>query len=582
MNPEPRSCQSCQKQFVIEPGDFDFYRKINVPPPTWCPDCRMRRRLSFRNERKVWMRPDAQTGNQMFSGMPPRLTVPVYTAEFWRSDAWDPGEYARDYDFSRIFFEQFRELWYSVPWPGQSTLANINSEYCDQAGYCKNSYLCFNGDRLEDSAYTLRCSYLNNCFDMIESFHNELCYECIMIDDCYQTFFSIDCEHCTNVWFSRDLTACSNCFGCTNLRNKQYCIWNEQYTKEEYAVKLAELTGSWAARQAVEKKVKALWAQYPVKNLHGLQNYNSYGEHLHNTKNVRHSYSVQDAENVKYSQWMAIGPVKDSYDYSVWGHAASLIYESLTCGEQVNGLKFCFDCWPSCRDLEYSIFCRGSSNLFGCVGLKKKQFCIFNEQYSEEDYWKLRERIVAQMDQMKYTDKLGRTYGYGEFFPPELSPFAYNETVLQDLFPLTEEQAGVAGYIWGETDPKEYIITMPAADLPDKIADTSDDVLKQIIGCLDCKRAYRIIRPELDFLRRMNISVPRYCLECRTQQRMAKLNLPQYREQSCMCGLPDKAYTNTIKHFHDSELCPNVFQTSYPEDSSDIIYCEQCYNAEVV
>lgn len=582
MNPETRSCQNCKQQFVIDAADFDFYAKISVPPPTWCPDCRMRRRLSFRNERKVWMRPDSQTGNNMFSGMPPRLAMPVYTAEFWRSDAWDPGDYARDYDFSRPFFEQFKELWYSVPWPGQSTLANINSEYCDQAGYCKNSYLCFNADKLEDCAYTLRCSYLNNCFDMIESFHNELCYESIMIDDCYQTFFSMDCEHCTNVWFSRDLTACSNCFGCTNLRNKQYCIWNEQYTKEDYLQKLAELTGSWKAREEAEKKVRELWLRYPVKNLHGLQNYNSYGEHLHNTKGARHSYSVQDSENVKYSQWIAIGPVKDSYDYSVWGNAASLVYESLTCGEQINGLKFCFDCWPSCRDLEYSVFCRGSSNLFGCVGLKKKQFCIFNKQYSEEDYWKLRERIIAQMAQMPYLDKAGRTYGYGEFFPPEFSPFAYNETMLQDLFPLSKEQAEIAGYIWSETDPKEYIITMPATDLSDKIADTSDDVLKQIIGCLDCRRAYRIIRPELDFLRRMNIPIPRYCLECRTRRRMDKLNLPQYREQACMCGMPGKAYANTTPHFHEAGPCPNVFQTSYPENSPEIVYCEQCYQAEVV
>lgn len=582
MNPETRTCQSCKSQFVIDTADFDFYEKIKVPPPTWCPDCRMRRRLSFRNERKVWMRPDATTGNFMFSGMPPRLTVPVYTAEFWRSDAWDPGEYARDYDFSRPFFEQFRELWYSVPWPGQSTLANVNSEYCDQAGYCKNSYLCFNGDKLEDCAYTLRCSYLTSCFDMIESFKSELCYESVMIDDCYRTFFSIDCEHCTDVWFSRDLTACSNCFGCTNLRNKQFCIFNEQYTKEEYAEKLAELTGSWEARKATEEKVRALWLKYPVKNLHGLQNYSSYGEHLHNTKNVRHSYSVQDAENVKYSQWLAMGPVKDSYDYSVWGNAGSLIYESLTCGEQINNLKFCFDCWPSCRDLEYSVSCRGSSNLFGCVGLKKKQFCIFNKQYSEGEYWKLRGEIVAQMDQKKYRDALGRSYGYGEFFPPELSPFAYNETVLQDLFPLSKEQALAAGYAWGETDPKEYAITLDAEDLPDKIADISDEVIKEILGCITCRRAYRIIRAELDFLRRMNIPLPRHCLECRTRRRMDKLNLPQYQERACMCGAPGIAYTNTTAHPHADGPCPNVFQTSYPAESPEIVYCEQCYQSEVV
>jgi len=29
---------------------------------------------------------------------------------------------------------------------------------------------------------------------------------------------------------------------------------------------------------------------------------------------------------------------------------------------------------------------------------------------------------------------------WGEFFPHELSPFGYNETVAQEYFPLTEEE----------------------------------------------------------------------------------------------------------------------------------------------
>ncbi len=39
MNSETKICQNCKQNFVIEPEDFDFYRKIDVPPPTWCPEC---------------------------------------------------------------------------------------------------------------------------------------------------------------------------------------------------------------------------------------------------------------------------------------------------------------------------------------------------------------------------------------------------------------------------------------------------------------------------------------------------------------------------------------------------------------
>ncbi|MDI6602741.1 MAG: hypothetical protein QME57_01295 [Patescibacteria group bacterium] len=41
MNQEKCTCQNCKKEFVIEPEDFAFYEKIKVPPPTWCPECRL-------------------------------------------------------------------------------------------------------------------------------------------------------------------------------------------------------------------------------------------------------------------------------------------------------------------------------------------------------------------------------------------------------------------------------------------------------------------------------------------------------------------------------------------------------------
>ncbi|MBI5220508.1 MAG: hypothetical protein HY978_01565 [Candidatus Liptonbacteria bacterium] len=39
---EAKICQNCKTDFTIDPEDFDFYRKIDVPPPTWCPECRVR------------------------------------------------------------------------------------------------------------------------------------------------------------------------------------------------------------------------------------------------------------------------------------------------------------------------------------------------------------------------------------------------------------------------------------------------------------------------------------------------------------------------------------------------------------
>ena len=49
-----KTCQNCQTKFRIEPKDFEFYQKIDVPEPTFCPECRAQRRLVFWNAMKLY------------------------------------------------------------------------------------------------------------------------------------------------------------------------------------------------------------------------------------------------------------------------------------------------------------------------------------------------------------------------------------------------------------------------------------------------------------------------------------------------------------------------------------------------
>ena len=130
-----------------------------------------------------------------------------------------------DYDFSRPFFEQFKELFYKTPWPARSVQRMVNSDYCDQAGGFKNSYLCFAGDDVENSAYLNWSGSTKESLDSYEARQDELCYEDVMVDESYKVLFSLDCDNCTDIWFSRDLVGCSNCFGCVGLRKKSYYIF---------------------------------------------------------------------------------------------------------------------------------------------------------------------------------------------------------------------------------------------------------------------------------------------------------------------------------------------------------------------
>ena len=63
------------------------------------------------------------------------------------------------------------------------------------------------------------------------------------------------------------------------------------------------------------------------------------------------------------------------------------------------------------------------------------------------------------MDEMPYIDKQGLIYKYGEFFPTELSPIGYNNTVAIQHFPMTETEAKDKGYLWIEVEKGKYVIT---------------------------------------------------------------------------------------------------------------------------
>ena len=134
-----RSCVNCKKDFLIEPDDFSFYEQMKVPPPTWCPECRMIRRFLWRNHRNLFRREDEVSKKEIFSGFPQNVPAKIYEISYWNSDHWDPMDYGREYNFSLSFFEQFKDFLYSVPWPSLSVLNMVRSDYCNEASYCKNS-----------------------------------------------------------------------------------------------------------------------------------------------------------------------------------------------------------------------------------------------------------------------------------------------------------------------------------------------------------------------------------------------------------------------------------------------------------
>jgi len=563
MNQETKQCQNCKKDFIVEPDDFAFYEKMKVPAPTWCPECRFRRRIIWRNERKLFRGKSALTGKNLLTLFAPESGYIIYHNEEWWG-GYDPLIYGQEIDFTRPFLTQLFELNKKVPKPSGSRIRMVNSEYSDNASDLKNCYLMFNSNFTEDSAYGNGVDHCQLCYDNSHVQSCERCYHSFWLTNCYKSHFSSRCEYCTDVWFSKDCRGCNNCIGCVNLRTKNYCIFNDQYTKEEYQAKLKEFNfSSWRGIVETNKKAKEFWLKFPNKFMQGIKNQNVSGEFITHSKNVLDSYLIRESENLRYVQYSQVPSSKDCYDSSVTGCNAEQIYEGSICGWGASNIKFCCECWHEASNMEYCIYCHGSSNLFGCSGVQNKNYCILNKQYTKEEYGVMIEKIKKHMDDMPYIDKQGRVYKYGEFFPIEAAPHAYTTSISSDHFPLTKEQALAQGFSWQDPNPNEYQTTKDAKELPDDIENIGPEILKEILKCEKCGKAYRIIDSELQFLKQMKIAVPHWCIDCRHQDRISQRNPAIFYDRKC-------------------DKCAKTIKTSYAPNRPEIVYCEQCYNAEVV
>src|SRR3989344_2686872 len=354
--------------------------------------------------------------------------------------------YGVSFDPSRPFLTQFFDLMRRVPAMSRFGLepSLVNSQYTNMVSYLKNCYLITHSDFDEDCAYGSNLTNSKDCVDTYLIDKCENCYEITNCRDCFGTLYSIDCNSCYNVLFCRNCTGCNDCFGCVNLINKKHYIFNQPHTKEEYEKKLKELYPSTDEKlKSAWEKSKEIWVKYPQKFMHGIRNTAVTGDYIYNSKNVKNSYIAAKLEDSKFCMLITPGPGKASsfYDFTHFGINSELLYESLQVGWCSN-IRFTWMIIDSSQDVEYSTSSHGSNkHLFGCAGLKKKQYCILNKQYSEDKYNALREKIIKHMNEMPYADSKGRVYKYGEIFPIELSPYAYNESAAQDFAPLTKDAA---------------------------------------------------------------------------------------------------------------------------------------------
>jgi hypothetical protein len=562
------NCQKCKQNFEITDDDKVFYQKMGVPEPTFCPRCRMVRRMANTNERVLYKRTCDLTGKNIISMFPPGTTFPVYEVDSWYGDDWDPSEYGMDYDFSKPFFEQFLELQNKVP---RMSLVrqgySINSEYCHRVNDPKNSYMVFRFTKPEDSMYLYAGADAKDCMDSSFIWKSELCYDSVDVTNCYRVLYGQELTDCRDSYFIYGCHNVSNCVLSVNLRNCEYCIWNEQYGKEEYFEKLKEL--GFDKHENVERfrgEFDQFRKKFPQRAVTSLKINDCSGNWLNNCEKVFESYGCSNVKDGKYL--FIIFNAEECMDFFQWGNKAELVYESENCGINVRNLFSCSQCWMGAHDLMYSDSCPGASNCFGCIGLKKGEYSILNKRYEKEEYFEMIEKIKKHMVEMPYFDNDGTVYKFGEHFPNSISPFAFNETAAVDFFDIKKDEAQAKGFVWKDKEKVEYPVSKKWSDLPETISEVVDDITKEIISCEKSDLpyspgAFKITPDELNFYRKLGIPLPRKSFPVRYMERL--LRRPNIETIDRLCS-----------------KCSKDVKTVYTESYSPILYCESCYQEEVL
>ena len=552
------TCAQCSSGFEITDEDHAIYEKISpviggkkqlITPPTLCPECRLRRRVTYRNDQNYYHSECQLCKKPVVSIYSPDKGVPILCEPCFWSDDWDPLDYGQDYDFSRPFFEQFFEMKEKVPRLTIFHTQSENSEFTVHSARNRNCYMGSSLMNCENVCYSDHTFDAKDSLDLLSCMKVELCYDSLYSNDCFGCSYIDHCANLSDCMLCYDCRGSQNLIGCVGQRNKNNMILNESATKEECADMKKSLSTDPSAKNDFLRKYEELRRQCPERALWLIQTENCTGNELLQCKNAQKCFDLKDIEDAKYVTSCVHS--KDIYDSTkVLGE---MTYEAKGA---VDLTYSCFTnlCYQS-DNIHYSDNCQNSSQCFGCMSLKKHKYCVFNKQHTQEEYENLVPRII---DHMRSTEE------WGEFFSAANSPFCYNESRAHEWFPLPKEEVLAQELRWCEYEPPPPNVskTIPADRLPGNINEIPDDILNWAILCEVTKKPFRIIKQELEFYRNQGLPIPRRSPKQRRQDRTDSYNFRTLYDRTC-------------------DTCGKDIQATHPPEKPGRVLCEDCYLKEV-
>ena len=556
MKVETKICKKCKKDFVLEQNDFSFYEKMKVPVPDICPDCRFKMRALWRNENILYSGRKCDFCNKSVITMyNPKSPYKIYCYKCFYSDKWNPKDYAMNYDKTKTFFEQMKEFLVKVPKINLGISygdgENINSEYTNMASGCKNCYLVFNTSPAEEVLYSRGVKKGMDSSDIYFGVEFELCYDSVNVQESANISWGQNIVGCVDSSFILNGSGLTNCMACVNLRNKSNCYFNEQLSPVEYQNKIKDIKGSYKKTEEYKNKFIEFSRTLPRRANNNLKTVNSTGDYLFECKNVLTSFEVAKGEDSRYIFSSKI--IKDSLGTTGYGTKSELLLEVVATGYCSNVIG---SYWAEhSQNILYSFYIANCHDCIGCDAIRHAQYSIFNKEYEKEEYEKLKEHIIKELTELGI---------HGLMMPANIAPFSYNESIAQDNMPMTKEETLAMGFRWEDdiqmTKGRE---TIGLEQIPDHIKDVKDEITKEILSCIKCERNYKITEQELRFYRKMVLPIPRECFYCRHQDRISRRGPFNFFIRKCShCG--DDTHTNLT------------------EKIAPILYCEKCYQQEVI
>jgi len=553
LKPGERICEMTGEKWFVDDEEIGWDKKFNVPPSPFSPRVRLWHLASFFSVYQWWWAKHFDTGEPVLSYVHPATGIRVLPDKEWFTRDFSTTNLS--FEIDRPFFDLLRELQLKVPINATRNVKEPENSVAMVSMGDKDSYFvaasssrgCLYLNDSQNIEFSVDC---NGAIDVSEGYSLS---HCVRMHRCK---FSLESSDCLDSSFLFDCRNCEFCFGATNQRNKKYLFFNEQLSKENWEQRVKEvdlgdrliLTTTWQRFIALINE-QAVWPENFNQKTEG-----SIGEYLINSINCRFCYYGLGAAESYY----CIGLVNargNAFCTAIPGD------NNLQCwGGRSSNCKFSHTV-TGCDDLEYCMNCYNCAHCFGCVGLQRKSFCIFNAQYTEEEYWqKVDELKCAMLERGEYGRPFPMKYSFTYY--PESGPLAYMDATEADMIRADMSQFSIdASGAFGESRLEGKTIKK-REEAPNNINDFD---LTQWVGIPiedpEIKRPFSYLKPELEFYKKYHLAPPLKHFTTRVRDLMLLMNISSFEDVVC-------------KH------CDNKITVAKNRTFADRkIYCRACYNA---